>query len=1071
MGPRDSIRRTAWSVMLVAGLAASVVFIPAGSGLLAQGVTTAGIRGIVRAVDESDVDGAKVRVVNTATGFVVDGEVRHGRFLTHGLELGGPYTIHVERPGFHPQQRERVFLAAGELLELHFVLQPAVFQLDTVRVRLSAFPQANAHGGTATTVPDSLLHRLPTLNRNLYDFVRLAPQISTRIGFAPGGMSGGGVGFRFNNFLTNGVPERSVPGAQPAEFAGGRSIPYDAVSEYQLLIAPFDVRYGDFAGALVNVITKSGTNELAGSWFAYTRNEALARKGEGAIDPYARHQYGFTLGGPIRRDRLHFFVASELERLSTPSAGPYVGQPATAPAALPVAESDIVHFDRIMRDAGLIAGSGAAVENRTGLRNVFTRFDAALPEWNSRAVAWVNVGSTRNLAFARVAPERFPLTTHMATHTFSVRTAAVQLNTALPRLGGAHNELLVSHRAITSRLATPVRQPIVQVRVPGTSGGEVEIVSGPPEHAQGRPVSLANVNLRNSLVLPVGARHVATLGIEAESFRVERGGVPNVYGAWTFASLDSLAAGLAERFEVRRDLGSADVPITGSQLALHAGNRWRASDRLSLTIGVRADLLLIAGRAPYHPEVDSIFARRTDVMPGDRVHLSPRLGFTWDPVGRQRDQLRGGVGVFTGRPPVAWLHSALHSYGLGVGFLRCGRRPTDDGPPPAFDPDHRAPPQACANGVGFATAPRGDVNLLDPGLRMAQTLRGVLGYDRRLGADLFATVEVLLTRSISDFMFVNLNLAEPRAIDRFGRVIYGSIPATGLASPDLRSRLPEVIELRNTSRNHAYQLSARIEKRFAHHSAATMHYTFSRVRDVQTPLRVNVRGTANWASRAVSGRHDDLTPGVSLNDIPHRLVVAGTQRAPWRRWSTELAYYYIGESGSPFTYRAFGAGPLGDLNADGSNQNDPIYVPRSAFDAAEIHFDGDVEDVPRQQAAFERFVERTPCLRRQRGSIVQRNSCREPWAHTTVASLRQSIPLAGRTVEAQVDAYNVLDLMRSDRGRYRVAIPELLEHVGQTAGPPGQSQPIFRFDEQRPDWLDAPAESSFQLQLALRYRF
>jgi hypothetical protein len=263
-------------------------------------------------------------------------------------------------------------------------------------------------------------------------------------------------------------------------------------------------------------------------------------------------------------------------------------------------------------------------------------------------------------------------------------------------------------------------------------------------------------------------------------------------------------------------------------------------------------------------------------------------------------------------------------------------------------------------------------------------------------------------------------------------------------------------------------------------------YTFSRVRDAETPLRVNTSGTDNWASRAVSGRQDDLRPGISLNDIPHRVVFVGTKRVPRRRWPTELSLYYVGESGSPFTYLAWGAvRGRGDLNADGSNTNDPIYIPRSALDTNEIRFApftrqvsgsggairSDTITAAQQAQAFERFIQREPCLREQRGRILARNSCREPWSTTAVASMRQGIPFGNRPVELQVDVYNLLNLLRRDWGSYRVADPALLEQVDQTKGSPSASQPIFHFPPTRPQWTTVPAQSAFQLQLALRYRF
>jgi hypothetical protein len=295
--------------------------------------------------------------------------------------------------------------------------------------------------------------------------------------------------------------------------------------------------------------------------------------------------------------------------------------------------------------------------------------------------------------------------------------------------------------------------------------------------------------------------------------------------------------------------------------------------------------------------------------------------------------------------------------------------------------------------------------------------------------------------------------------------------------------LPSVTELRNVSRNHSVQVSAGLAKQFERGISAMASYTWSRVRDVQTPLRVNTRGTLNWQLTAISGRHDDPNPGISLNDVPHRVVLAGTWRAPWRRWLTELSLLYVGESGSPFTYRAGGAGGRGDLNADGG-LNDPLYVPRSALDPGEIVFTGVSAEpgadnspaaqdarVLRQRAAFEQFVASSPCLRRQRGRILARNSCREPWAHTTAASLRQAIPIGGQVVEAQLDVFNLLNLLDGDWGRRRLANPVLLEHVGHTSGTAGAPEPVFRYLESAGSWTTDPAESAFQLQFGIRYRF
>jgi len=427
----------------------------------------------------------------------------------------------------------------------------------------------------------------------------------------------------------------------------------------------------------------------------------------------------------------------------------------------------------------------------------------------------------------------------------------------------------------------------------------------------------------------------------------------------------------------------------------------------------------------------------------------------------------------------------MTSYGVGTGELRCGPLSTAGRSAPAFVTDYRAQPSACSSGPSLETAPLGDVDLLDPNLQMAVTHRASIAYDRHLGSGTILTGEMLVSRNASDFIFVNLNLQGPQRTDPFGRVLYGTIGINGAATPALKSGFSEVIDLRNTSKNHSYQLMGRLENRFSQSVTVNASYTFSRVRDVQSPSRVNMRGMVLWAdARPVSGRHDDLVRGISLNDLPHRFVAAVTYTAPWQTRTTNFSFYYVGESGSPFTYLAFGGRGRGDLNADGSNANDPIYVPRDAADASEIVFTGrsdtpgadnspaaQTERVIAQQAALERFVERAACLRRQRGSIVARNSCREPWSHTTIAGLRQALPIGREAIEIELDFFNLFNLLSSRWGRYRAAAPRLLEHVGQTPGSAETAQPVFRFDAAREEWTTLQTESAFQLQLGVRYRF
>jgi hypothetical protein len=315
--------------------------------------------------------------------------------------------------------------------------------------------------------------------------------------------------------------------------------------------------------------------------------------------------------------------------------------------------------------------------------------------------------------------------------------------------------------------------------------------------------------------------------------------------------------------------------------------------------------------------------------------------------------------------------------------------------------------------------------------------------------------------------------------------MYGTIGANGVAVPVVKSGFSEVIDLTNTSRNYSYELSTQAEKHFGRRSSVIASYTWSKVRDVQSPSRVNMTGLAMWGdARAISGLHSDMTPSVSLNDRPHRFVAAFTYSLPWSRGSTDLSFYYVAESGVPFTYLAYGVSRRGDLNADGSNANDPVYVPLDAFSENEIIFSGrsdaagadnstgaQVQRIADQRVALDRFIQRSDCLRQQRGLILERNSCREPASHTTIAGARHAFRIGRHELEAGLDLFNVLNLINPRWGLYRAADPRLFEHVGQTPGAPETARPVFRFDPDRPQFMTETTESSFQLQLGIRYRF
>jgi len=1049
-------------------------------GALGQGVTTAAIGGYVTDRDGAAVAAADILVANRSTGFTVRG-VSHesGRYLVQGLEVGGPYIVTVRRIGFRSAARDGLTLTLGQTLRLDFELETGAAELPAVTVLAEADPRFSAgRTGVGALIADTLLHRLPTVNRDLYSFVQLIPQMTTWYG-----PSGGGVNYTFNSILVDGASEQALFGGNPAGGVwGAKPISIEAVREYQVLVSPYDVRRGNFAGAQINAVTRTGTNDFRGTGVLYWRNETLARDVDYLRSaPYERLQFAATAGGPILRDRVHFFAAAELQDLSAPALGPYVGQQPGATPSVPVDTADISRFVQLLAAHGLAAGSAGPVTNTNPTVNVSGRVDLALARWRSRAVLRHNYSRADTNAFSRPTlaspscrdPACFPLSSVGRTQQVVKHATVLQLVTSLAN--GTANEVSFNRLAMPALNISPsIPAPLVVVRVPNVAapGTGAFLQAGSAEFAQGGATEQRAIEVAETLTLPVG-QHLLTLGAAAQWFRVHSSQVREAYGVWRFASLDSLAQDVAASYTMTRDLGGGDATVAGSLAGFFAGDLWRVSDRMSVTVGARVDVPRIGGTPPYSRSVDSIYGRRTDILPSGNLLVSPRIGFNWSLPGRAH-QLRGGAGFFAGRPPAAWLLRPFQNYGDGLGSLRCGV--SGQGPPPPFPaaPDYRRPPTQCAN----ATGPRpGAVNLLDRRLVYPQTFRASVSYDRALPWASVATAEVLYTRGVHDFFFVNSRLRGPVATDRHGRLLYGTIAASGISSPALVDSLyPEVIELRNQSRNYSYSIGGQVEKRFSNHVAASVAYSYSHVRDVQTHLYLSYLDAWQFG-RVVSGDHGSLALGTSDFDQPHRVVVVGSYTAPWHSWRTDVSLYYLGTSGVPYTYVATGSPGVGDLNADGSNANDPIYVPRSAADTAEILF----QNIPggatavEQQSSFEAFVTGTPCLDRQRGSILERNSCRTPWIHTLNVAVRQFLPPAGGgrlAIELQV--FNLLNLLNQHWGQLKLpsnpfrSQVALLRQVGQTPGPASQSQPVFQFDPATSRYDSRVPASNYQIQLAAR---
>jgi hypothetical protein len=1087
----------------VLALAAAVA---APSRIAAQGTTTAAITGTVTdSTTKEPIEAAQVQVINKATGAALTTQTRpSGLYFVSGLEVGVPYSITVRRIGFRPKTDgvARLSLSQRAVVNFELVPQAATLAAITVEAGDQLSPVINPNRkGTGSLVDDSILKRAPTLNRNFTDFMSTVPQVASQPG---GSSSAGGVNNRFNNIQIDGANSNDLFGlgstGQPGGQSKGKSISLDAVKEYQVLLSPYDLNFSGFNGALVNAVTKSGTNEWQGDAFYYFRNQNFAQN-----VPFIQNsglyveQYGASVSGPIIKDRLHFFANVELQLRAQPSSGPYIGQSPTAASPLTVDSATTQRFINDLTALGIPAGTGGATNNANPLTNAFGRLDLALPEINSTLTIRDNYASGSDDNFSRTST--FPLTSQLFNINDKNNSFVAQLNTNMQN--GSNNEFIAAYQAIKDvRLPAAGVYPTIIVTVPGLQSATINELGGAEQFSQGNTLDQKMLQLKDNYSFFVGDKNRVTAGISAEFWKFSNLFTESSYGVWTFNSLDSLEAGNANRYRISLPLTNPPAVVAapeGVTYGAYIQNNWTPNPDFNMLFGLRIDVPVISNNPPYTASFDTIFGSlfqsmgrqaNTSQVPSGNIQWEPRVGFNWDMDGEKRNQLRGGAGVFVGRPAMVWVANSWQNSGSGLGFLQCGRA-TDPGPiTPVFSADAANQPQTCANGAGLASGVVGPVDIMDKNLKMPEVFRANLAYDTRLPNNFFLTFEALYTQGLNNFFYINRNINYDSAyIGRNGRYMYGTLAASGVPTTfvyDASHRYSEVIDVVNQSKDYSYDLTVELHKRVFSSLDTRIAYTYSHSYDVQSLN--SSRAISNWNfGREEGGNLLAQNATTSIFDQPNKLLISGTYTFPWKTWTTDFSLIYQGFTGSPYDYIYGGAGSRGDINGDGDT-NDLIYIPLNVFDPNEIRFapipaSGSHAAVPvnTQQLALYNLIQNTPCLKRHQGEIMPRNSCQNPWVNTLDATLIQSLPrIGGHTVTLRVDIFNLPNMLNGQWGLIRQAGGSTFNNVtflnvtGTTApvnhANPQSGIPIVQF---QPTFVQYPTintvGSYYQLQFSARF--
>ena len=480
---------------------------------------------------------------------------------------------------------------------------------------------------------------------------------------------------------------------------------------------------------------------------------------------------------------------------------------------------------------------------------------------------------------------------------------------------------------------------------------------------------------------------------------------------WSFRNVDSLSAGRPFRYEIALPLrpGGPTADFKVQQLGGYMQDRFAATPRLTVILGLRADVPVEKAPVKNQTLLDTLGINTGD-FPSGNILWSPRLGFNYDVSGDGTTRLRGGAGIFSGRPPYVWMSNAYGNTGREQATLICDGAVT--GPVaytdtvPAFTVDPAAQPNHCGVAGAGVSAAAASVVFFDPTFKFPQNLKLSIGGDHQLPFGIVGTVDLLYTKAVNQFYLSDVNIKGVQGTvgGEAGRTLYGTINlANGSTAPVRKTTaFRDVIRHRNVSADKSIQISAQLEKRFSDHMQFIVGYTYSNAQDLIS-LSSSI-ASSNYRFTTLDGTIENRNLRRSEFDFPHKISVTGVYSAP-AGFSFSLSY--IGQSGSPYSYVT-----QFDVNGDGFGGNDPVYVPKDSSDITLA--------TPSDWSKLNAYINSEGCLIRARGSLQERNSCRNPWINILNARITKALPgFSGHQVELSADIFNLLHLVNHDWGVIR----------------------------------------------------
>ena len=1066
--------------------------------VFAQGVTGSAVTGTVHAADGAPIKGAMVELTNPATGArftATTGDA--GRYTIDNVPPGGPFTIGVTAEGYQTTSNPGIQLTLGQRSSVDVVMHKEMVEEIAVIAHTDQLGDKE-RTGAGSTQKSAQIVELPLQGRNFTDLTVTDARV---VPIPGGGFAIAGQNNRFNNIQIDGGANNDLFGLAASGTPGGNAaakpLSIEAVQEFNIMVAPFDVRYGNFAGGLVNAVTKSGTNDFHGTVFGYYQNKSLAGfQSDPTFTDYHTLQYGVAIGGPIIQDKVHFFLAADLQSKVSAFGSPnnITGNDRYDIAHAGFTKDTAQRFINDLAKYGITnAGDYTTPNINNPDHDLFVKISTSAIENSNLEISYnlVNANQdTYNRAVTSPSPpsagspgrvrDGYQLTD--SGYTFNSTTQSIRGKLSSNWGEGMYsNELLAGASFIRENRSTPTNAPLIIVDAncvadgcakPQIGSSDPYLAAGGERFSQDNLLDQDVWDLSDNLSFSPIDNHRVTVGTSNEYFTFRNTFLQASTGAWFFSSLDAFEAGQALAYQ-RRFAGSPDVApgqalFHVTQLGLYAQDEWTPLKNLTVSPGIRMDvpILSAAARNDAYFNVPG-FPIDTSAVPSGNILWSPRLGFNWDVEGNADTVVRGGVGIFSGRPPYVWVSNAYTVNGLSQVELDCFTKtppaPAKGGAGvPAFTADPNNQPTNCTGTPGNLTVPPGEVDYFDPNTKYPQNLRYALGMDKRLPFGIVASVDLLYTRDINGWYTTDTNL-QSEGNDPQGRPLYGTPTSGGTYSPVRynTSQFIQAVEVYNKNGGHSYSGTVQLQKAWGRKFSLSVAYTYSRSYD-----RISFTSSqalSNLQFEPLDGPLDHRAITPSDFDRPHKITVTGTAGLPY---GFLIGLNYVGVSGTPYTYVT-----SNDVNGDGISGNDLVFVPK---DSSQISIS---PTSPGKFSDLQAFINSQSCLRDAAGGYIHRNACRNPWVDFLDMRVSwQSPKFKGeQQIEVQWDIFNVLNLINSSWGHNdQVAQfatgPSFLKAVGFDAA---NNRPIYNvtLPSSIVSTVYSPTSSRWRMQFGARYMF